>query len=402
MDSRFLFLASFYCAVLCGHGFHAEKSKTERSHGSAWGVEVFEKGSAVAVRRVFSLSIAHCAKHFHHDESYCFVPFLTSAPSHHDFTFPISPVALGNGDEVSFKADERGYFIFYSGVFTKKEEQLKQIEEALRALSAKGIKEITVQLFKPKDYSGTPLLEFKETKLGDLVAVKRKIPIDYSACEKAFETNGCWVNIVREEVPDHPGPAGGGDISKTYQFSETEKVTVSLENLYEDYLVYYEGPETEKSAILYKIKTALQKLKGSAKALSLECPMFTLKKTPLAVTDTLVAGVQFFEVAMPLTLEICKDSLETSLQNCSGNFAASVATSDWDHPGGDTTVEIGVAGQGQLDVYGTYVAANPFWKLHYELLSTSTLTPLEFLEKGFEALKAISKTKISTYGFHAK
>lgn len=393
------FLLSFVSCLAFGHGLH---SLPHQPHTRSE-VSVKDLGGVVAVRRSFPVDFKLCEKSFDEDVDACNITFTSDRISHLDYAFPIPLVSLSN-HAVSIQANEYGYSVHYFGDATSKLEKLTQIRKAFDKLAASGITSVTIQLYRSSN-AAPPSFPVAETVLGTVVGVKRSISIRLKDCEKTLEGNACWVKIVDEAAPDHPGPSGGGDqIGKEYAFSEQELVSIRLENLYGDYVISYEGPEQEKSQILKKIGEAIEHLKGSEKQLTLVCSMFTIKKHfPLRnslYNDSEVSDAVYFEVAMPLEYKLCEKTLNTATQNCRAVFSIPMPTS-LDHTGGTEHKEVLVVGEGQLQIYGSYVAGNPFWDLHYDVFSTASLSAKEMLKRGFDLLHTQGQNTIRSYGFRS-
>lgn len=403
MNKNLLTFLSLYSLSLFGHGFHETPRATVV--GEVGAVSSTEIGSAIAVRRDYPLKYADCEKVYDAAESFCFVEMAKPSPMHMDYAFPIAPVNPAPEHEVSFDANELGYRVNYFGPAKSKADQLAKVKAAFAALVKQGVTKISIQSYRPNKRQDRSE-PFAETVLGPVVGVKRKIAIRASDCAKTLDAKLCRVSVVKESVPDHPGPSGGGEaIVKEYVFSANESVRIELENLYNDYVIAYEGPEVEKSKILGKISQAILGLKGTEKELYLECPMFTLKKArdveaedPL-FTDTFVSDSVFFEVAMPLDIKLCEATLDPTFQSCEGRFPGQIQHVPWDHTGGNEYKEVDVAKDGHLSIFGTYVTGDPFWRLNYTLNSGVTLTPLELVKKGFDQLQKLGQDVIRAFGF---
>jgi hypothetical protein len=412
----FLFLSIFGSTLAFGHGLHSIPKLEKTNPSENQPIQVEDLGSVIAVKRRFSMDFEDCKKHYDIDDSACTVVVIPTRNSHHDYTFPIEPEKFAGSHAVTFEATDVSYTISYFGPANTMEGQLSYIKQALRKRERIGKKTITAQLYRAAEKGEAALSpntvlrnsSYKETLIGPVISVRRKIAIRYSDCEETFEDSSCWVRIVEDSVPDHPGPAGAEEpVKKEHKFSSSESVEVELENLYGDYLIRYQGPETQEALILGKIKEALLLMKGSEKELFLECSMFSVEdrgnnERKTFFSDTKVSSAIYFKVAMPLEYKLCEKTLNTFLKNCRASFSIPILGGFFNHPGGDDEKFVRIGTDGTLDLFGTYSRGDAYWRLRYTLFPESALTPQSLIKQGLDSLASIGENSLNAYGFRSK
>lgn len=404
---RLLWVVLWVGRAALGHGLHAVPSGLYRSDAP---VKVQDLGQVIAVERRFPLDEKLCTEHFDETEASCNVRFLQAGPTHLDYASPV-PTYLQGKHEVTFEINETGYAVSYWGPSSDKAEQLGYLVKAIRATLPK-YPQLIARLYRPAKSRAEIQAQghllraegFMEIMLAKIIGVHRRILIDPNACQKTLTDKTCWVRVVEETETDHPGPPGGGDVvSKEHIFSDTERVEIELHNLYEQYRISYEGPLTSSTAILGKIKEAIQALKETSTELYLECDMFTAAKRRASAKflDKKVSDAVYFSVGMPVDYETCAKNHDGEGKRCFGDFSESLPLYDMQHVGGAEKRGFVIDKDGEIKIAGVYGPPSAFWSLEYSIFEGSSLTPLEFLRKGIDRLTELGAGIIRGYGFRS-